>query len=229
MSQLAAEESQLVLQTALALPTALPPGAEAMALRALSTAFQTALLGPALAQACHALHDFQAGDSSLAMAAAGFTFEQMQSMHSRAPASGTVDKSTQGSVSQTTDYVTEHLDLRHNSRSGQHALNPASQRTGDVSQQQQQQQQQSMAEPLYPLGQLPDQATCCDRLLQGYSAAWLGLVPAAPSLAIGGAAAGPAHSLITLLQPVGTLPHASAIYSQVKRFFMFQSTTLLSR
>ena len=170
-----------------------------MALRALSTAFQAALLGPALAQACQALHSFQAGDSPLAMAAAGLAFEQMQSVHSRAPATAAVHRSTDGGALQNYDPATERLDLKHNLQNGQHALSSTSPSDGSISQQ----QQQDMTGLLYPLEPLPDQAICCKRLLQGYSAAWLGLVPAAPSLGLISAAAESAHSVSTLLHPVG--------------------------
>lgn len=204
VSQLTPEQCQHVLQTALALPTVLPPGAEATALRALSTAFQTALLGPALAQACQALHSFQTGGSSLAMAAAGLTFEQMQSVHSRQAGSPALDRRSDLDASQQAS-----APLTDATQSSASSAESTGSRVNNQQQQQQEEEQeeeQGGSGQLYPLEPLPDQATCCQRLLQGYSAAWLGLVPAAPASSSAGSGAGPAPAPdALLLQPVGKL------------------------
>ncbi|KAA6423692.1 MAG: hypothetical protein FRX49_06263 [Trebouxia sp. A1-2] len=85
VSSLKAGDAQQAFQTALALPAILPPGAEALALRALSSAFQKALLGPVLAAACQTLQNVRDSGSSLALAAAGMNFKQMLSIRSRLP------------------------------------------------------------------------------------------------------------------------------------------------
>ena len=206
---LSASEAQQAFSTALALPTLLPQGAEASALRALSTAFQTALLGPVLAAACQALQGLKASSSSLGLAAAGLTFEQMQSMRSRL---ATADQEQTMQRMQTDHAVTaapntsseantnlsaghgpiqnaaestSTSDLDNNQHQTQSQSASTVQNPSDnlqwQQQQQQQQEQPDSADLLYPLEPLPGEATCCQRLLQGYSAAWLGLVPAAMS------------------------------------------------
>lgn len=212
MSQLTPDQSQLVLQTALALPTILPPGAEAVALRALSTAFQPALLGPALAKACWVLHSFQAGGSSLARAAAGVTFEQMQSAHSRQAAATAADRPSQAHAACASDSDAEQQASTQHTEAGQTSASSAERRSSRANQQQQQDEEQGEekkeqggAGQLYPLEPLPDQAIFCQRLLQGYSAAWLGLVPAAPASTSAGLGVGPVPEVDALLQPVGKL------------------------
>ncbi|KAL3145854.1 hypothetical protein ABBQ38_015223 [Trebouxia sp. C0009 RCD-2024] len=221
VSHMTANESQHVLQTALALPAVLPPGAEATALRALSTAFQTALLGPALLRACRALHSFQAGNSSLAMAAAGLTFKQIQSMrsmHSRQAASPDVDRSSAAYATSTSNLVATHETRQHlvssqqvdpssdtNHASSSSAGSIRADQDDEEVGEEEEEAQLNPASQLYPLEPLPDQATCCQRLLQGFSAAWLGLVPAAPaSTSAGHAALGPLQEGDALLQPVGS-------------------------
>lgn len=200
--QLTPQQSQHVLQTALALLMVLPPGAEAAGLRALSTAFQTALLGPALAQACQALHSFQTGGSSLAMAAAGLTFEQTQSMHSRQAGSPALDRRSDSGTSQQASAPL--TDTSHTSALSAESTN--SRVNNNQQQEEEQEEEQGGSGQLYPLEPLPDQATCCQRLLQGYSAAWLGLVPAAPASSSAGSGDGPAPAAdALLLQPVGEL------------------------
>ena len=218
VAQLTADDCQHILQTALALPALLPPGAEATALRTLSTAFQTALLGPALARACQALHSFQAGGSSLTMAAAGLTFEQMQSMHSmhsrQAPSSALDRRSETNATCASASDASQQASTKHPDN-GQHSASSIETRSSIVDQQQQpgeeqeeeqeEQDAQDVAGQLYPLEPLPDQAICCQRLLQGYSAAWLGLVPAALTSNSASPTAGPQHDVHALLQPVGKL------------------------
>lgn len=206
VSRLTPEQAQLVLQTALALPMVLPPGAEATALRALSTAFQAALLGPALAQACQALHSFQTGGTSLAMAAAGLTFEQMQSVHSRQAESPALDRRSDSDASQQAS--APHMDTSHTSASFPEST--SSRVNHNQQQQQQEEEQEEEQGQLYPLEPLPDQATCCQRLLQGYSAAWLGLVPAALASSSAGSGADPPPAAdALLLQSVGKLVMAA--------------------
>ena len=238
VTQLTPDQSQRILQTALALPTVLPPGAEAIALRALSTAFQSALLGPALAKACQALYSFQAGGSSLARAAAGVTFEQMQSghtMHSGQAASTAADRPSQAHAARASDLdarqqvSTQHMDA------GQTSASSAESRSSRASQQPQQQaeeqgeeeEEQGGSRQLYLLEPLPDQAVCCQRLLQGYSAAWLGLVPAGPESSSDGREAGPSPEVDTLLQPVGEQDMA-VCFSKVKRMTNCAYSTILN-
>ncbi|KAL3155979.1 hypothetical protein ABBQ32_012970 [Trebouxia sp. C0010 RCD-2024] len=220
VSQMTADESQHVLQIALALPAALPPGAESTALRALSTALQTALLGPALLRACQALHSLQAGNSSLAMAAAGLTFKQMHSMHSRQAAPPDAHRSSVVYATSTSNLVASQQ-ARHLLVSSQqvepisdtnHAPSSCAE-SGSIwadqgDEEVREEQEEARLHPaghLYPLEPLPDQATCCQRLLQGFSAAWLGLVPAAPaSTSAAHAPCGPPQEADALLQPVGS-------------------------
>ena len=212
-SQLTRDRSQHILQTALALPTVLPPGAEALALRALSTAFRTALLGPALAKACQALHSFQAGGSSLARAAAGVTFEQMQSMHSRQAASINTDRPSQAHAASASNSNARQQASAQHQDAGQRYASSAKSRSSRANQQLQEQGEEQGkgekeiggSEQLYPLEPLPDQAVCCRRLLHGYSAAWLGLVPAAPASSSAGPGVGPLPEVDALVQPVGEL------------------------
>ena len=214
VSQLTPDQSQDFLQIALALPRVLPPGAEAIALRALSKAFQTALLGPALEKACQALHSFQADGSSLARAAAGVTFEQMQSghsMHSRQAASTAPDRPSKAHAACASDSDARQQAFTQHTGAGQTSASSAESRGSRANQQPRQQdeqqgeeeEEQGGSQQLYPLEPLPDQAVCCQRLLQGYCAAWLGLVPAAPESTSDGREVGPRPEVDTLLQPVG--------------------------
>lgn len=82
-SAAAAHTAQHVTSVALALPAYLPAGCEAAALRALSTTFQASLMGPVLTSACQALQRLEATVTPLALAAAGFSFQQMQTMQGR--------------------------------------------------------------------------------------------------------------------------------------------------
>ena len=79
-SAAATHTAQHVTSVALALPAYLPAGSEAAAVRALSTAFQAALMGPVLTSACQALQRLEATVTPLTLAAAGFSFQQMQTM-----------------------------------------------------------------------------------------------------------------------------------------------------
>ena len=225
MSSLKAGDAQQAFQTALALPAVLPPGAEALALRALSSAFQKALLGPVLAAACQALQNLTDSGSSLALAAAGVTFKQMlsfrdesseqpgissqQSMHSRLATPNQQQSMQSMRISQAAVGARPGRNL---------AQQESAADAGQSSQQQQRQpwqklqQQQDTADLQFPVEPLPDEAACCQRLLQGYSAAWLGLVPAGPSAddrsPVGGAMqqTGP-----LLLQPSGKLRNCSVL------------------
>ena len=227
-----AGDAQQAFQTALALPAILPPGAEALALRALSSAFQKALLGPVLAAACQALQNFKDSGSSLALAAAGVTFKQMlsirdksseqpgnssqQSMHSRL-ATPNQEQSVQSMCSsQAAAEASPGRDLAQQ----ESAANDGQSQQQQQQQQQQQprqpwqklQQQQDAADLQFPLEPLPDDAACCQRLLQGYSAAWLGLVPAGPSAdarSSGGALHAMQQTGPLLLQPAGKLRNCS--------------------
>ena len=200
----------------------MPPGAEAIALRALSTAFQTALLGPALAKACQVLHSFQAGGSSLARAAAGMTFEQMQSVHSthsRQAASIAQDRPSQACVARASDPDARQQASRQRLDAAQSSASSAESERSRADQQLRQQDEQQGEEEedqsgsgqLYPLEPLPDQAVCCQRLLQGYSAAWLGLVPTALTPTSAGLGVGPPLEVDVLLQPVGELNMAASV------------------
>lgn len=193
VSSLKAGDAQQAFQTALALPAILPPGAEALALRALSSAFQKALLGPVLAAACQTLQNVRDSGSSLALAAAGMNFKQMLSIRdesSEKPANSTQQSMHSGLA------TPNHEQSMQSARSSQAAAGASPGRdlaqqdsaanTGQSSQQQQQpwqklQQQQNMVDLQFPLERLPGDTACCQCLLQGYSAAWLGLVPAGPS------------------------------------------------
>jgi hypothetical protein len=230
VSSLKAGDAQQVFQTALALPAALPPGAEALALRALSSAFQTALLGPVLAAACQALSKLKDSGSSLALAAAGVTFKQtlsirdessekpgdssQQSMHSRLATPNQQQSVQSMRSSQAAAGVRPGRDV---------AQQESAANAGQSSQQQQQQQrqpwqklqqQQDTADLQFPLEPLPDDAACCQRLLQGYSAAWLGLVPAGPSADArfpDGAQGAMQQTGPLLLQPSGKLTNCSVL------------------
>ena len=194
MSSLKAGDAQQAFQTALALPAVLPPGAEAVALRALSSAFQKALLGPVLAAACQSLQRLKDSNSSLALAAAGVTFKQMLSI--RDESSKKPGDSSQQSMHSRLATPNQKQSVQ-SMRSSQAAAgarpgrNLAQQESaadaGQSSQQQPRQpwqklqQQQDVVDLQFPLELLPHDTACCQHLLQGYSAAWLGLVPASPS------------------------------------------------
>ena len=224
VSSLKAGDAQQVFQTALALPAALPPGAEALALRALSSAFQTALLGPVLAAACQALSKLKDSGSSLVLAAAGVTFKQMLSIcdeSSEKPG----DSSQQSMHSRlATPNQQQSVQSMHSSQAAAGACpgrNLAQQESaanaGQSSQQQpwqKLQQQQDVVHLQFPLEPLPDDTACCQRLLQGYSAAWLGLVPASPSADArfpDGAQGAMQQTGSLLLQPSGKLTNCSVL------------------
>lgn len=216
MASLTAAEAQQAFHTALSLPAVLPPGSEAAALRALSTAFQTALLGPVLSAACQALQNLKDGSSSLALAAAGLTFEQMQSMRSMAVVQ-TEDGSKQSvhSRADTADQQqsvqsmhSNHLAEGPNTNEHQ----PQAQQSKHEQHAGQQQAQQGSEDMLYPLEPLPNVATCSQQLLQGYSAAWLGLVPAAPLGATSSFGQTARASIPLLLQPAGMHHLTWAVY-----------------
>lgn len=170
----------------------------------------------------------------MALAAAGLTFEQMQDMHSSLSGqAGDVSKHSMHSRPATHDQLQSMQSTQSSqavaASSGStpefeldsstvhalaHDITTAASDPGSTHhqthsqstsrQQQQQQQQQDTIDSLYPLEPLPDEATCCQRLLQGYSAAWLGLVPAAPSNGATGPStvmSGPEAAAV--LQPVG--------------------------
>ena len=236
-SSLSSEEAQQGCRAAMALPTVLPPGGEAAALQALSSAFQTALLGPILTAACRALQRLQASRSSLALAAAGWTFEQMrsrllrhpgsevtQSMETRHAWEGQEQSAHSGPVpadgaqsmhskqaaeaSPSAASTVEGAEPQGMSAAPQGHKHTQIHSCGHLNQsesvgQMQQEQQQEAADMLYPLEPFPEQAVCCQRLLQGYCAPWLGLVPAAPIQSTHGSRSAADEVPHALLQPIG--------------------------
>ncbi len=252
MSSLKAGDAQQAFQTALALPATLPPGAEALALRALSSAFQKALLGPVLAAACQALQNLKDSGSSLALAAAGVTFKQMlsirdksseqpgnssqQSMHSRLATSNQQQSVQSMCSSQAAAGASPGRNLAQ-----QESAANAGQSSQQQQQQQQQprqprqklQQQQDTADMQFPLEPLPDDTACCQRLLQGYSASWLGLVPAGPcadALSPGGELDAMQQTGPLLLQPSGKLRNCSeprALHYQLFSYVMDAVSSLV--
>ncbi|DBA80705.1 TPA: hypothetical protein ACH3X1_007944 [Trebouxia sp. C0004] len=222
VSSLKAGDAQQAFQIALALPAVLPPGAEALALRALSSAFRSALLGPVLAAACQALQNLKDSGSSLALAAAGVTFKQMlsicdtsseqpgnsqQNMHSRL-ATPNHEQSVQSMrSSQTTVRASPGRDLAQQESAANACQSNQQQQQQPRQPWQKLQQQQDTVDLQYPLEPLPDDTACCQCLLQGYSAAWLGLVPAGPSAdarAPGGALGAMQQTEPLLLRPAGS-------------------------
>ncbi len=240
VSSLKAGDAQQVFQTALALPAALPPGAEALALRALSSAFQTALFGPVLAAACQALQNLKDSGSSLALAAAGVTFKQMLSI---------CNESSEQPGNSSQHSMHSRLATPNQERSAQSGASPgrdlpqqeSAANGGQSSQQQQQQQQQpwqklqqqqDLVDLQFPLEPLPDDSACCQRLLQGYSAAWLGLVPAGPSadaLSPDGAQVAMQQTGPLLLQPSGKLRGCSVLTAlHASALFFWHGCSLIS-
>lgn len=219
-----------ISNAALSLPIYLPAGCEAAALRAFSTAFQAALLGPLLASACQALHSLQFSQTPLALAAAGLTFHHIQSM--QAEVQGAV-KSSPSATSVSTDAgnssVVASSSVEHVSPASD-SQQPKVPQKGSSSLQapRLQTEQQALRQPdqdkaahnttnsndnqqtgisceagvLYPLEAFPDQADCCVALLHGYSSAWLGLVPA-PNAPHQAAPHSYTQSHASLLEPTG--------------------------
>lgn len=210
---------------ALSVPTYVPPGSETAALRAMSTAFRPVSMGPVLASACQAVQRLQAGASPLALAAAGFTFQQMQNMRCD---STSVSSSATGQISAALDVHRQaHRPAAAHLNNGESdaAVDPVSH------QQHEQQYITSSALPdssrddykpaptdlynsaLYPPSQLPGQEACCEALLHGYSSAWLGLVPA-PSSPHQALSESHAAAPSSLLEPAGTAVCQPLITSQ---------------
>ena len=218
-----------ISNAALSLPIYLPAGCEAAALRAFSTAFQAALLGPLLASACQALHSLQFSKTPLAMAAAGLTFHDIQSMQAEVQG---VAKSSPPAISVSTDAGNSSVvasSMEHVSPAS-HSQRPKAPQKGCSSLQapRLQKEQQTLRQPdqhkaahnttnsndnqqtgvsceagvLYPLEAFPDQADCCEALLHGYSSAWLGLVPA-PNASHQAAPHSYTQSHASLLEPTG--------------------------
>ena len=172
------EEAQQASSTALALLPCLPPGDEATALKAFSAAFRPAVLGPVLASAQHAIQQLQASGSPLSLAASGFAFSQMdmlvQPMHTLDASGGPAGPSHGPQQTKAGSEPGMALqDCLHQWDNTSQAASPGSQESGRTP------KQESTA--LYPFPVIPDESTCCQALLHGYSSAWLGLVPAAPA------------------------------------------------
>ena len=206
-SAAAAHTAQHASSVALSLPAYLPAGSEAAALRALSTAFQAASMGPVLTSACQALQRLEATVTPLALAAAGFSFQQMQSMQGRQDSSKARSSHAYGPSATCCDiqqppeqsqasHIAEQPDngdsgqdagrhghpqpAQHVSDQDKHNLSGSTK--ADVMCESQPgssltKQAELDNKVLYPLGLLPEPARWSEALLHGYSSAWLGLVP----------------------------------------------------
>ena len=207
-SSLSEAEAYQFSSTALALLLCLPPGDEATALSAFSAAFRPALLSPALVSAQQAIQQLQASGSPLALAASGFAFSQMdtmleQQLHTSNASVATAGPSRgpqQTHAGSGAGMALQHC-LHHQETTSQTANSGP--HTSDGTPKQGQAGGGSTA--LYPLPVAPDEVTCCQVLLHGYSSAWLGLVPAAPDSSLAPPAQ-PGQPQSSLLQPVG-MPH----------------------
>lgn len=149
------------------------------------------------------------------------TFEQMQSVHSthsRQAASIAQDRLSQACAARASDPDARQQASRQRLDPAQSSASSAESERSRADQQLQQderqgeeEEEQSGSGQLYPLEPLPDQAVCCQRLLQGYSAAWLGLVPTALTPTSAGLGVGPPPEVDVLLQPVGELGMAASV------------------